>query len=101
MLTLGRLKEVAEIDHEIASLALVGCFLKQICDLEEKLNEAIAGVLKIDDTKRYILCANIHFRDKINILRSFVHTSNLPNQEKAQFNNELTEMSKLYDKRNT
>jgi hypothetical protein len=40
------------LDPETSSLALIGRFLKRVCDLEEKLNEAIAGTLKIDDTKR-------------------------------------------------
>jgi hypothetical protein len=92
---------MAEIDPEIASLVLVGRFLKQICDLEEKLNEAIAGALNIHDTKRFILCANIQFRNKIHILRLFVNTSNLPEQDKAQFNDELTKIGNLYEKRNT
>jgi hypothetical protein len=55
------------LDPETSSLALIGRFLKRVCDLEEKPNEAIAGTLKIDDTKRFILCANIHFREKIHI----------------------------------
>ncbi|PZR88525.1 MAG: hypothetical protein DLM68_07270 [Hyphomicrobiales bacterium] len=47
-----------DLDPETSSLALVGRFLKRVCDLEEKLNEAKTGVLNIDDTKRFILCAN-------------------------------------------
>ncbi len=90
-----------DITPEISSLALVGRFLKRVCDLEEKLNEAIAGILNIDDTKRFILCANIQFRNKICILRSFAKNSSLTNSEKEHFDTELIQMGKLYDDRNT
>jgi hypothetical protein len=92
---------MTDIDPETASLALVGRFLKRVCDLEERLNEAIASILEIDDNKRFILCANIHFREKICILRSFVNNSNLTGSDKEKFNIELTKIGNLYDRRNT
>jgi hypothetical protein len=92
---------MADIDPETASLALVGRFLKQLCELEEKLNEAIAAVLGINDTKRFILCANIGFRNKVHILRSFLHTSNLSDQDKELYDSKLIGIGNLYEKRNT
>jgi hypothetical protein len=92
---------MAELDQETISLALVGRFLKRVCDLEERLNEAIAGILNIDDTKRFILCANISFRNKINILRSFVRNSSLTDHDKEQFDIELVKIGNLYERRNT
>src|SRR5437764_14681223 len=92
---------MAGTDPEIQSYELVGRFLEQVCDLEEKLNEAIAGVLGIDDTRRFILCANIQFRNKLNILKSFLHTSTLVGADKELFNADLTKMGNLYDSRNT
>jgi hypothetical protein len=89
------------LDPEISSLALVGRFLKRVCDLEEKLNEAIACILSIDDTKRFILCANIQFRSKIYILRSFARNSSLADSDKEQFESELLKMADLYGDRNT
>jgi len=88
-----------DLDSETSSLALVGRFLKRVCDLEEKLNEAIAGILNIDDTKRFILCGNIQFRHKIYILRSFVRNSSLADSDKEQFDSELIKMGYLYDDR--
>jgi hypothetical protein len=90
-----------DLNPEISSLALVGRFLKRVCDLEEKLNEAIAGILNIDDTKRFILCANIQFRHKIHILRAFAKNSSLPDSDKEQFDTELRKMGNLYGDRNT
>jgi hypothetical protein len=90
-----------DLTPETSSLALVGRFLKRVCDLEEKLNEAIAGILNIDDTKRFILCANIQFRNKIYILSSFVRNSSLTDSDKEQFVAELTKMGNLYSDRNT
>jgi hypothetical protein len=90
-----------DINPETSSLALVGRFLKRVCDLEEKLNEAIAGILDIDDTKRFILCANIQFRNKICILRSFARNSSLADPDKEQFDSELVKMRNLYERRNT
>ena len=92
---------MADIDPETASLMLVGLFLKRLSELEEKLNEALAAILGIDDTKRFILCANIFFRNKIHILRSFVHTSNLSDQDKERYDAALVGMGDLYGKRNT
>jgi hypothetical protein len=89
------------LDPETSSLALIGRFLKRVCDLEEKLTEAIAGTLKIDDTKRFILCANIHFREKIHILRSFVHNSGLTDADREKLDDELQKMVNLYGHRNT
>jgi hypothetical protein len=90
-----------DLTQETKSLALVGRFLKRVCDLEEQLNEAIADILNIDDTKRFILCANIQFRNKICILRSFAKNSSLTDADKEHFDSELIQMGNMYERRNT
>ncbi len=84
---------MSDIDPESASLVLVGRLLKQVCDLEEKLNEAIAAILNVDDTKKVHLVHKYSFqRKKINILRSFVDNANLTEADKKHFDSALVSM---------
>jgi hypothetical protein len=85
--------DIKSLDPETQSFALVGQFLKRWSEMEVKLHETIGAVLNLDETKRYILCANLRLQDKINILRTLVDVSTLAPPEKDQFKKQLTEIS--------
>jgi hypothetical protein len=82
--------DFTKLDPEIRAYALVGQFLKQWSDLEQKIHEAIGTALGLDETRRYILCANLHLKDKINVLRTLVHQSSFESHIKETTVDELT-----------
>jgi hypothetical protein len=87
------------LDPEIRAYALVGQFLKRWSELETRIHEAIGAALGIDETRRYILCANLHLKDKIHVLQSLVHQSSFSSEVKEETNKELTAILN-YTKRN-
>jgi hypothetical protein len=65
--------EFISLDPEVRAYALIGQFLigqflKRWSDLEQQIHEAIGAALSLDETRRYILCANLQLRGQ--------HTSN-------------------------
>jgi hypothetical protein len=60
-----------DLDPETRAYALIGQFLKRWSNLEQQIHEAIGAALGLDETRRYILCANLQLRDKINVLRTW------------------------------
>jgi hypothetical protein len=87
------------LDPEIRAYALVGQFLKRWSELEQCIHEAIGAALNLDETKRYILCANLQLRDKVHVLRTLVNVSNFPANVKEETDKELDAIL-TYTKRN-
>ncbi len=78
------------LSPEIRAYALIGQFLKCWSDLEQQIHEAIGAALGLDETRRYILCANLQLKDKVNVLRTLVQQSSFPLDVKECINKELT-----------
>ena len=78
------------LNPEIRAYALIGQFLKCWSDLEQQIHEAIGAALGLDETRRYILCANLQLKDKVNVLRTLVQQSSFPLDVKECTNKELT-----------
>ena len=73
-------------DQSIRSLALVGQFLHQWSQMEQAIHLAISAATKLDPLMNTIVCANLTIREKLNILRTLVDTSNIaPDERKATF----------------
>ena len=81
--------DFAALDPETRCAALVGQFLKQWSAMEIELHEAIRVAMKLDDTMRAILCANVHLRDKIHILRTIISVSALDDTTKTYYKKKL------------
>jgi hypothetical protein len=78
-----------DLDPEIRAYALIGQFLKRWSELEQQIHEAIGAALGLDETRRYILCANLQLKDKVNVLRTLVQQSSFPIDVKESTNTEL------------
>src|SRR5262249_34886748 len=59
-------------EPEIRCFALVGEFLQWWSSMESSLHNAIGAALNIEALKVRILCANMGFRDKLNVIASLV-----------------------------
>src|SRR5438128_2420576 len=68
--------------------------------MEAALNMALAVAMRLDDTMRMILCANLQLRDKLNILRTIVDSSSMTEDAKEQFKAGLQKVSDYSWKRN-
>jgi hypothetical protein len=79
------------LNPETRCAALVGEFLRRWSRMQGTLHDALASAMKLDDTMRAILCANIQLRDKIHILRTIVDVSAMEKDDKAKFKKMLTE----------
>jgi hypothetical protein len=79
-----------DLDPDIRAYALIGQFLKRWSELEQQIHEAIGAALGLDETRRYILCANLQLKDKVNVLRTLVQQSSFPIDVKVCTNKELT-----------
>ena len=81
--------DFAKLDPETRCIALVGEFLRRWSNLESAMHDALASAMKLDDTMRLILSANVQLRDKIHILRTIVSVSAFAETEKTRFDDEL------------
>jgi hypothetical protein len=63
------------LDPEIRCFALVGEFLRAWSLMESALHEAIGAALNIEGLKVRILCANMRFHDKLNVITSLLHVA--------------------------
>lgn len=88
------------LDPEVRCVALVGSFLRHWSVMEIRLHEAIGVALQLNETSRAILCANMQLRDKISLVRTMVHISNIPNDIKIQFDKKLESLKAASGNRN-
>jgi hypothetical protein len=79
-----------DLDPETRAYALIGQFLKRWSDLEQQIHEAIGTALGLDETRRYILCANLQLKDKVHVLRTLVQQSSFSPDVKESASKELT-----------
>lgn len=56
--------------------------------------------MKLDDLRRFILCANLSFGDKLHVLRTIVDVSAFPDAERARFSKRLCELAEYSKFRN-
>jgi hypothetical protein len=84
--------DFSTLDPETRAFALVGQFLKRWSGMEQRIDETISAAMKLDETMRYILCANLQLRDKLQILRTLVHSSSFPQNEKDAADRELVDI---------
>ena len=88
-----------DLDPETRAYALVGQFLQARSAMELSLQDAIGAALQIELVKLQIICSNLGFRDKINILRTLVDVSSF-SEDKAQAYSKLGKLSEYAGKRN-
>jgi len=85
---------------EIRCVALVGHFLQAWSAMELALRDAIGAALKIEPVQLQILCANIRFRDKTDILRTLVDVSSFADDEKRRAKSKIRKLGSHAGKRN-
>ena len=88
------------LDPETRCYALVGQFLQVWSAMELALHNAIGAALSIEVVKLKIVCANMRFGDKTNILRTLVDVSSFSKDEKARDKRKLKALSRHSSKRN-
>jgi hypothetical protein len=76
--------DLRDLDPKLRCFASVGQFLHHWSAMELSLHAAIGAALQIEPVQLQILCANIHFRDKIHILMTLIDVSQFPAAEKAE-----------------
>jgi hypothetical protein len=73
-----------KLDPETRCFALVGQFLQAWSSMEFCLHTAIGAALNIETTKLQILCANMRFRGKTNIMSTLIDVApSFTDDEKA------------------
>ncbi len=92
--------DFTSLDPETRAYALVGQFLQAWSAMELALRDAIGAALKIEPVKLQIIYANLRFRDKINILRTLIDISSLPEDYKARAKSKLRKVANHSSKRN-
>lgn len=60
--------DFASLDPETRAFALVGQFLKRWSEMEAALDDCLQAAFELSPPMRRVLCANLGFRDKLNIL---------------------------------
>jgi hypothetical protein len=93
-------QDYTELAPAIRAQALVGRFLQAWSAMEISLHETIGAALQIETTKLWILCANLRFRDKTNILRSLIDVSYFPDEEKQKAKTRLRKLAERSKHRN-
>jgi hypothetical protein len=92
---------LAMSDQSIKSLALVGQFLHQWSQMEQAMHLAISAATKLDPLMSTIVCANLTIREKLNILRTLVDTSNIaPDERKTSLKALLRDIGEYTPVRN-
>jgi hypothetical protein len=89
-----------DLDPQIRCYVLVGKFLQAWSAMEIALHNTIGAALAIEYTKTQILCSNITFRDKTNILRTLVDVSSFTDAEKIGAKSKLRKLSNHATRRN-
>ena len=90
-----------DLDPQTRCFALVGRFLQAWSVMENSLHAAIGAALSIEDIKLRILCANIRFRDKTNILSTLVDVAPyLAPTDKERLRKDLREIADYSPTRN-
>ncbi len=68
--------------------------------MELCLHDAVGAGLRLHSLTQFIVCANLHLKDKINILQCVVDVSGLPDKDRDRFKKRLTELSTYSSIRN-
>jgi len=89
-----------ELEPKTRCYALVGRFLQGWGTMEITLHNAIGAALSIENVKLWILCANIRFRDKTDILRTLIDVSHFKDGEKQRAKTRLRKLGKHATRRN-
>ena len=84
--------DFTSLDPDTRCYALVGQFLQAWSAMELSLRDAIGAALRIEVAKLQIICSNLRFRDKTNILRTLIDISSQPDDQKDQAKKELKKL---------
>jgi hypothetical protein len=68
--------------------------------MEQAIHLAISAATKLDPLMNTIVCANLTIREKLNILRTLVDTSNISDKRKGGFKNMLRDIGAYAPARN-
>jgi hypothetical protein len=86
---------------QIQSFALVGTFLQKWSNMEQHLHIGIYCATKLDPLMNTIICSNLTMREKLNVLRTIVDTSDItPENRKAGFKSMLRDIGEFSPTRN-
>lgn len=86
--------------YQRRAYALVGEFLHTWSEMELCLHDAIGAALRLDSLMQFILCANMQLRDKLNVLRTVVDVSDIPDGMREHFSKRLRELTDYSPVRN-
>jgi len=92
--------DLKSLDPETRCFALVGQFLHAWSTMELCLHDAIGDAVRVRPLMRFILCANLQIRNKLNILNSIVDVSSLKDTERKHYSNLLNDLSQYSAARN-
>jgi hypothetical protein len=94
--------DMTDDQFQIKSFALVGTFLQKWAHMEQHMHLAIAAATKLSPLMNTIICSNLTLREKLNILRTTVDTSDIePEERKALFKSTLRDIGEFSMVRNT
>jgi hypothetical protein len=92
--------DFSSLDPQTRCFALVGQFLHEWSNLELCIHDAIGSALKLNDLTRFIICANMQLRDKLNFLRTIVDVSKMPDSDRDHFSARLRDLAEYSFVRN-
>jgi hypothetical protein len=93
--------DLQKLDPVTRCFALVGWFLHAWASMESSLHGAIGEALVIEPRKLQILCANMRFRDKLNVLATLIDVApDFQTDEKRGFRKKINELAELSAHRN-
>ena len=86
--------DLGKLDPMTRCFALVGRFLHAWASMESSLHEAIGEALVIEARRLQILCANMGFRDKLNVLSTLIDVApNFAVEEKQRIRKRIGELA--------
>lgn len=64
------MSDISELEPNLRACALVGLFLQAWAHMEYQLNFTIGQIFRLDTLEKAMLCSNLQFYDKINVIKS-------------------------------
>jgi len=86
---------LTKLDPTTRCCAIVGLYLMHWGTMEAKLNESIRNGLKLTDLQGLVVCQNLHFKDKLNIVKSLLHVEFFKTKEQKHYGKLLRRIADL------
>jgi hypothetical protein len=88
--------DLESLDPETRCYALVGRFLQSWSALEGAIHDCIRTAFKLEPTALHIVCTNLTFWNKLNVLRTIVDITAIEDAEKTAIQRFLNRIGKYY-----